>query len=549
MKKRFFGVIMSLVLIAAMLTGCAGSGSKSAAEQLDQQGVADIPVNNDQKTPAGTSTEGNTAKGTDLSERVDLVFYVMGDAPKDEELVEAALNEKLIEKCNATVDMQFSTWTEFQQKYANEITSQGADLIYIANWLNYGLLASQGAFVELDDMLNTVAPELKAMVGDNMLNMCKVDGKIYAVPNTWAEYVSNGLKYREDLRVKYNLPVPDSLENLEAYLAGIKANDPTQGLLTVTTEESQGFKTAFDAAWVLNFKYPWVNANGLDYGLTANYDTPSDVYDYWFSTDFEDDMKMLKRWADQGFWSKSALSDTNNSDAYKNGLCVAEVAGQNPNKQITAIADFTNAGEGWQSAYIAYGEKHNVIYPGHATQNGTAIVRGCKNPERALLVLQALLCDDEINSIMQYGIKGVHYTVENGIYKNLQEEKGETVTFPYEGFNTWNLRNGATKLPQATDVELQKMFDKYAEIGSKTKFPNVNIYDGFSENYETYSAERSAVSNVMRQYLAPLEAGLVDDVDAAIAEFRTKVKDAGLDKCREEYKKQWLDYCNEYNYK
>ncbi|MCR5428904.1 MAG: DUF3502 domain-containing protein [Lachnospiraceae bacterium] len=549
MKKRFFGVIMSLVLIAAMLTGCAGSGSKSAAEQLDQQGVTDIPVNNDQKTPAGTASEGNTAKGADLSERVDLVFYVMGDAPKDEELVEAALNEKLIEKCNATVDMQFSTWTEFQQKYANEITSQGADLIYIANWLNYGLLASQGAFVELDDMLNTVAPELKATVGDNMLNMCKVDGKIYAVPNTWAEYVSNGLKYREDLRVKYNLPVPDSLENLEAYLAGIKANDPTQGLLTVTTEESQGFKTAFDAAWVLNFKYPWVNANGLDYGLTANYDTPSDVYDYWFSTDFEYDMKMLKRWADQGFWSKSALSDTNNSDAYKNGLCVAEVAGQNPNKQITAIADFTNAGEGWQSAYIAYGEKHNVIYPGHATQNGTAIVRGCKNPERALLVLQALLCDDEINSIMQYGIKGVHYTVENGIYKNLQEEKGETVTFPYEGFNTWNLRNGATKLPQATDVELQKMFDKYAEIGSKTKFPNVNIYDGFSENYEAYSAERSAVSNVMRQYLAPLEAGLVDDVDAAIAEFRTKVKDAGLDKCREEYKKQWLDYCNEYNYK
>ncbi len=57
-------------------------------------------------------------------------------------------------------------------------------------------------------------------------------------------------------------------------------------------------------------------------------------------------MKMLKRWAYQGFWSKSALSDTNNSDAYKNGLCVAEIAGQNPNKQVTAIADFENAGEG-----------------------------------------------------------------------------------------------------------------------------------------------------------------------------------------------------------
>lgn len=547
MKKKLLSAVMTLALLASVV-GC-GSGSQSAAGALDEQGVSEIPATEATTETAETTEEAAPAAAIDLSEQVDLVFYVMGDAPQDEELVEEALNEKLLEKCNATVDMQFSTWTDFQQKYANEITSQGADLIYIANWLNYGQLASSGAFEELDDMLDTVAPELKALVGDSALGMCKVDGKIYAIPNTWPEYVSNGVKYREDLRAKYDLPVPDSLENLEAYLMGIKENEPNQPLLAVTTEESQGFKTAFDAAWALNFKYSWVNINGLDYGLTANYDTPTDVYDYWFSDDFVEDMKLMKKWADAGFWSKSALSDTNNSDAYKNGLCVAEIAGQNPNKQVTAIADFTNAGEGWESAYVAYGETNGVIYPGHATQNGTAVVRGCKNPERALYVIQTLLCDDEVNAILQYGIKGTHYDVVDGIYKNLQEEAGETPTFPYEGFNTWNMRNGDTKLPQATDVALQEMFDKYAKLGEKTKFPNVNIYDGFSENYESYSAERSAVGNVMRQYLAPLQAGLVDDVDAAVEDFRTRVKDAGLDKCREEYTKQWVAYCEEYDYK
>ena len=547
MKKKLLSAVMTLALLASVV-GC-GSGSQSAAGALDEQGVSEIPATEATTEAEAPATEEAPEAAIDLSEQVDLVFYVMGDAPQDEELVEEALNEKLLEKCNATVDMQFSTWTDFQQKYANEITSQGADLIYIANWLNYGQLASSGAFEELDGMLDTVAPELKALVGDSALGMCKVDGKIYAIPNTWPEYVSNGVKYREDLRAKYNLPVPDSLENLEVYLMGIKENEPNQPLLAVTTEESQGFKTAFDAAWALNFKYPWVNINGLDYGLTANYDTPTDVYDYWFSDDFVEDMKLMKKWADEGFWSKSALSDTNNSDAYKNGLCVAEIAGQNPNKQVTAIADFTNAGEGWESAYVAYGETNGVIYPGHATQNGTAVVRGCKNPERALYVIQTLLCDDEVNAILQYGIKGTHYDVVDGIYKNLQEEAGETPTFPYEGFNTWNMRNGDTKLPQATDVALQEMFDKYAKLGEKTKFPNVNIYDGFSENYESYSAERSAVGNVMRQYLAPLQAGLVDDVDAAVEDFRTRVKDAGLDKCREEYTKQWVAYCEEYDYK
>jgi putative aldouronate transport system substrate-binding protein len=550
MKRKVVSMVLSLTMLAGIMTGCGSTGTQSAADALEQQGVTEVPQTQEQTPATDASTEeAPAAAELDLSQQVDLVFYVMGDAPQDEELVEGAINEKLLEKCNATIDMQFSTWTDFQQKYANEITAQNADLIYIANWLNYGQLASSGAFEELDGMLDTVAPELKALVGDGALNMCRVNGSIYAVPNTWAEYVSNGVKYREDLRAKYDLPVPDSLENLEAYLVGIKENDPSQGILTVTTEESQGLKTAFDAAWVLNLKYPWVSANGLDYGLAANYDTPSDVYDYWFSDDFVDDMKMLKRWADEGLWSKSALSDTNNSDAYKNGLCVAEVAGQNPNKQITAINDFANAGEGWESAYVAYGEITGAIYPGHATQNGTAIVRGCKNPERALLVLQTLMCDEEVNALMQYGIEGTHYTVEDGIYKNLQEAAGETPTFPYEGFNTWNLRNGETKLPQATDVALQEMFDSYAVLGAKTKFPNVNIYDGFAENYESYSAERSAVSNVMRQYLAPLQAGLVDDVDAAVEEFRTKVTDAGLEKCREAYKEQWLSYCEEYGYK
>ena len=544
MKKKVLSALLAMAMVAGVITGCGGA-TQSAADQLDAEGVTEIPQT-ESTTEAPAEAE---AKELDLSEQVDFVFYVMGDAPQDEELVEDALNEKLLEKCNATVDMQFSTWTDFQQKYANEITAQNADLIYIANWLDYGQLASSGAFEELDDLLDTVAPELKETVGDSLLNQCRVDGKIYAIPNTWAEYICPGVKYREDLRAKYDLPVPDSLDNLEAYLLGIKENEPSQGLLTVTTEESQGLKTAFDAAWALNFKYPWVIVNGLSYGLAANYDSPTDVYDYWFSDDFVDDCKTLKRWADEGLWSKSALSDTNNSDSYSNGLCVAEIAGQNPNKQITAINDFANAGNGWESAYVTYGEVNGVIYPGHATQNGTAIVRGCKNPERALLVIQTLLCDDEVNSIIQYGIEGTHYTVEDGIYKNLQQAAGETETFSYEGFNTWNLRNGETKLPQQTDVELQKMFDTYAELGAKTKFPNVNIYDGFSENYESYSAERSAVSNVMRQYLAPIQAGLVDDVDAAIEEFRNKVTEAGIDKCREEYKKQWIAYCEEYDYK
>lgn len=540
MKRKVISAMLVASMTVALLSACGSSDNGSTSAPATSTSSTEEAV---VETGAAETESAAPAAELDMSERVDLVFYVMGDAPADEQAVEDALNEILLEKCNATVDFQFSTWTDFQQKYSLEITSGNADLIYIANWLNYGQLASSGAFEELDDMLNSVAPDLKAATGDSNLNMCSVNGCVYAIPNTWPEYVSNGIKYREDLREKYDLPVPDSLENFEAYMLGIKENEPNQGLLTVTTEESQGFLTAFDAAWILNMKYSWVNVNGLPYGLTADYDTPDQVYDYWWSDDFVEDMKLMKKWADLGFWSKSALSDTNDSESYKNGLCVAEIAGQNPNKQITAINDFEKDHPDWKSEYIAYGEVNNVIYPGHATQNGTAIVRGCKNPERALKVLETLMFDQEANDICQYGVEGTHYEVVDGLYNNLSTD------FPYEGFNTWNLRNGDTKLPQKNDVELQKMFDKYAELGEKTKFPNVNIYDGFSEDYEAYSAERTAVSNVMRQYLAPLQAGQVADVDAAVEEFRQKMTDAGIEACREGFKEQWQTYCDTYGYK
>lgn len=480
MKKR--NQLLSVLLASAMAVSLAACGNSSAPLVSSTEDAAPVA---EQEAPAaedGAAEEEAAAPAElDTSERVDLVFYVMGDAPADEQLVEDQLNEILLEKLNATVDMQFSTWTDFQQKYSLELTASSADLIYIASWLNYGQLAASGAFEELDDLLDTVAPALRDSVGESNLNMCRVGGKLYAIPCSWAEYVCNGIKYREDLREKYDLPVPDSIENMEAYLLGIQENEPNQGLLTPTTEESQGFQVAFDGAWIFNLKYPWVANNGLPYGLAANYDTPSDVYDYWWSDDFVEDMKVMKRWADYGFWSKSALSDTNNSESYKSGLCVAEIQGQNPNKQITAIQDFNKEHPDWKSEYIAYGEITNTIYPAHATQNGTAIVRGCKNPERAMAVLQLMMTDEEVNRLVQYGIEGTHYEIdEDGIYHNLSDK------FPYEGFNTWALRNGDYKLPQETDIILNEMFDKYEELGAQTKFPNTNIYDGFSEDYSAY---------------------------------------------------------------
>ena len=193
MKRKALSVMLIASMTAAMLSACGSSNNGSASTPAATPATEET-AKTEETTAASTESTAPAAADLDMSERVDLVFYVMGDAPTDEQAVEDALNEILLEKCNATVDFQFSTWTDFQQKYSLEITSGNADLIYIANWLNYGQLASSGAFEELDNLLDTVSPDLKTAIGDNALNMCSVNGCVYAIPNTWSEYVSNTVK-------------------------------------------------------------------------------------------------------------------------------------------------------------------------------------------------------------------------------------------------------------------------------------------------------------------------------------------------------------------
>ena len=59
-----------------------------------------------------------------------------------------------------------------------------------------------------------------------------------------------------------------------------------------------------------------------------------------------------------------------------------------------------------------------------------------------------------------------------------------------------------------------------------------------------FETEYTALYNVQTEYGYPLQAGLVNDVDAAYEEYLAAAKAAGLDMVREEVEKQvnaWLE--------
>ena len=548
MKKVLFKTLLCVAIVVMFTASFAGCGTVAPAPAASTESVAPAETTKattEEATTVAETTVEQTTTAEPLKE-VELEFYMVGDAPKDLETVQTMLNEMSMRDLNCTVKFNYTTWTDFTTKYNLLLsTGQPIDLIYTAVWLDYQKLARKGAFLELDTLFPEYAPELYKFIDPALMNQCKVDGKLYTMPATWKEFISNGFQYRQDLQEKYSLPIPNSLANVEAYLEGVKKNEPGQQL-TNETASSGPLAANFSAFGALDFKYSW--ANGSLYGVVSDYGTPSKTSIYWGSQDFIDDMKMFKTWADKGFWSRSALSAKNDPTSFPNGKAVVVMSGQNPNKYGKDYEAVLVAHPDWKVGYVAYASANGVAVPAHATQNGYGVPATSTNPERALMFYEKLVLDKEYNYLTQYGIKGTHYEISSdGYYEGIGDPTKSG--FIREGMNGWAWRNPDTMLfPKSFDVVKQVFADMDAIAQKQPKYKGINIGNGFAEDYTAYQSERAALGTVLTQYMAPLQAGLVKDVEASVKTLMEKMNDAGLEKIQAEYIKQWEAYCAEFGY-
>ena len=519
--KRLLSMLLALSMVLAMLAGCgdtAGSSSSSKDESSDGA------------VSATETKEGDSP--VDLSEKVNLVLYVTGNSPDHFEAIQEKLNELTQRDLNCTVDYNFFNSADNQQKYVLLLSSgEPVDLLYSGNWLNYASNSTKGAFLPIEDLVKNNSPKIWDYVGESGWQAARVDGQAYMIPCMWKEYNLFGFTYREDLREKHNLPLPDSIENMEKYLQGIKDNEPD---MAPTAEIVQGsvanFGNYFRGVEIFDSKYRWIDWR-MPYGIYIDYDNPTETSYYWESDNFRDDMKVMKKWADAGFWSRNALSDTTDPKdkmlagtisaqigtmGYGNGVAYTEEARQNdPNTEMV-----------FNTIPYAYAKDQSVSV--HPTQNGISVPISAKNPERAIALWEKILLDDEYNHLVMYGIEGKDYNVvDGGIYENIPGG------FPREASRLWCARTDANVLPAANWADTQAYKDKFATMEGPNKI------GGFIEDQTPYQAERAAVMNVVSQYLVPIQSGLVSDVDAAIDELLIQADKAGIKKLHEEYLKQW----------
>lgn len=517
MKKKMVqagSAWLSMALFAMALAGCT-SGSEPAGTTK----------------PAPTGTTETAAKGIDISKKVELQFYMLGDAPKDLPIVQEEINKLAEKDLNATVKFNYTSWTDWEQKYKLLLSSgQQVDLIFTADWTQYQSFAKRGAFQPLDEMLPKAAPELYKFVPKDMWDAVKIDGKIYTVPATYKEYVTPGIVYREDLRAKYNLPKPASIESYEAYLDGIKKNEPDLIPLSYTADPTKNFFNPYRELVHDSIGAP-------PYGIGIKYSKPGEVYSYWGSAEQLGDLKMVKRWMDKGFIPKNVLNTKDTQQEQLTSGKVASIFGDNPTRYNDSAIKAISSHPDWKLDYFPFPLARGFATPVHPIHNGYAIAKSSKNAERALAFYEKLVTDKRYNLLTQYGIEGKNYKVENGYYQMIGDKTSNG--FPREAMNSWAWRNPQYML-------FDKGYDGVKQIFSELdKIQKPDLFTGFAEDYTSYQAERAALEQVEKQYLYPLEVGLVDNVEEGLKTFMEKAKQAGLEKVQAEYKKQWEQYVKE----
>jgi len=530
MKKsavKAVSALLSVFLFITVLAACSSNGNNAPANATK----APTNATNAPETEGATNEGGGTKLGIDISKPVELQFYMLGDAPKDLDFIQAEINKMAKEDLNATVNFNYTTWTDWDQKYKLLLGSgQQVDLIFTAEWTQYQSYAKKGAFQPLDELLPVAAPKLNEFVPADMWEAVKIDGQIYTVPATYKEYVTNGFVWREDLREKYNLPKPVDIETFEQYLEGIKKNEPNMTPLSMNSDVKTNLMDVFTS-----IAHKPIGA--LPYGVGVDYETPGEVYSYWGSDEHKEDLITMKRWQDNGYMVKNVLAVKDTlQDQITSGKAAA-ILGDNPTRYNDTVINLQAAHPDWKLGYYPYPLTNGIATPVHPIHNGYAIPVSSKNAERALAFYEKMVTDERYNLLTQYGVEGKNYEVVDGYYSLIGDANSNG--FPREAMNGWAWRNPDFMLFDKNYDGVKAIFDELDKIQVPDKFT------GFAEDYTSYQAEKAALEQVEKQYLYPLNAGLVKDVEEGLNTFMEKAKQAGLEKIQEEYKQQWLQYVQE----
>lgn len=478
--------------------------------------------------------------------------------PVLEEYYKRVANDPVLS--NIELDFSYVTGGDYKDKINMLMTTQDEvkDLVFIGAWHGLEDFAKAGLLTDLTPYFNNPEyPGLQKAFSEGMVEAAmtyyqKEDGTwakgLYKIPLMQAMEDMRGLCYREDLRVKYELPEITNDETLMQYLETVMANEPDMAFgwsmyMGFAYQGSTHFTGMLDNVYDIdifggNWEAPFHVALSEDGTKVLNAVMMGDAeaefakmpegYQHDFVTAYR--LDQLK-WEDY----LSPYRGTSEEE-----LGYAPVSYAPLTEMPTRINDLGNDADLltiWPDAALRFypvEEAQRNMVPASivspmVSNNFICVPAWSTNVDATMKFLDWMFASQENHDLFELGVEGLHWeAIGDKGYKSLGTDESNTYTMPGYSF-TWNPNYVRYNEAVMENDELKAYYDYQNDVSSYVP----SKIAGFTFDTTNVATEVATITAYAGELQLRFALG-GDDTEKIIADFHKKATDAGLEKVRAE---------------
>ena len=475
-----------------------------------------------------------TAMADDLPQ-AEVRMWVLGPGEQaDAEMVKEQLNKILNENVpNTQLTLSLVDGNVYQDMFSKAMAaSERVDLAWTGWMHSIATLASEGTLLPLNDLLNEYGQDIIASLGEDVVEMHRLsDGELYQVIS-WQGLVGNhwGVVYPTELLEL----MPDGWqEEMSALLYEQNANP--------SKETMQKLKDTFEL-YPQTLKEQGKLLNGLEVSSLTIFLSEQVIPGYrrnWCYVAKGDDTFKVKSIFDEEYglagWAEYVAS------MYTKGYIQMDVASATQSVQWKTELTQTdyicgygqaNDDEDIAASCMYYDMPITMMWERPecqfvmGTATGMSIPYTCKEPERAMMVLNEFFKNPELYRTFVYGIRDKHWT-DNG------DGTGTTLCGVGQATSDWAYGQykwvvGSCMNSVVTQNDTVGHFAKLKEL-EKTAYASPLLRFAFDET--PVAAEAANLLSVYKEYYEGMLAKgyLGDEWKTRYDEFKAKMDGAGLE--------------------
>lgn len=455
MKWKTPKTFAALLLATTLLIGGCGNSGDNASSNTGSTGNTGNNAENSQNAAEDTSPITFTFFGADASPNWNNMQDEVGKV--------------ITEKTGVTIQAEYDVGSGGGEQKIALMTASGdvPDFIFAKGSLSK--LVDAGLIMDMTDLIEEHAPNIKKILGDNLNRMrySNEDPSIYQITtNMGVDQQSfdagGGFEIQQRVLKEFGYPEIRTVKDFEDILRKYKEKYPeTDGQptipLTLNADDWKIMITVTNPAFIAtgapdDGEY-YVNPE--TYEAQLHYKRPEE----------KEYFRWLNHMYNEGLLDKETF--VQKDDQYKAKIASGRVLGL-----ISQEWEYQDGENALKAAgkdeytYAHFPVTLNEDYVDHSFQSagldgsGIAITTACKDPVRLIKFLD-WLASDEGQVLMNWGIEGKHYNVENGVRVVPQEIQDRKVN----DANNFNKESGISLYPTFT-----------VHYGDGVKDPSGNYY-------------------------------------------------------------------------